>query len=180
MPNNEQDGHDLCSRELTIYQPASQLHPFLPATVKKSTCYSHSPSLFWLKGTKSGHCLPWLFSFEHQEFSDLISSSLYITSVKPLLVNWPYYKDDPVFLIFPQRHRPIMNILCFLLPQLKCPNPKVLFPLVFPGVSICPPLCLRQVRGKFCYGINQEVDSIAITQLTCSLPCPLSATAELC
>lgn len=42
---------------------------FLPATIRKLTCYSHSP-LLKLNETKFGHCPRWWFSFGHQEFSD--------------------------------------------------------------------------------------------------------------
>lgn len=73
---------------------------FLPATIRKLTCYSHSP-LLKLNETKFGHCPRWWFSFGHQEFSDWLSSSLHITPVKPPLVESTSWKVNPFFLTLP-------------------------------------------------------------------------------
>lgn len=88
---------------------------FLPATVRNFSCYSHSPRLLRLKGTKSGYCLRWWFSFGHQ-FSDFLSSSLRRTPVTPPLAELPSCKVHCASITFPKRHRPIMNILCHLPP----------------------------------------------------------------
>lgn len=154
-----------------LVAPARKKHyalpaSFLPATVRKFTCYSHSP-LLRLNGTKSGHCPPWLFSFGHQEFSDWLSSSLYITPVKPPLVELTSWKVNPVFHTLPKRHRPIMNILWHLPPFCSpIQNVPLWRPFPYSGFfleSVYSHLfASRKPEEKFCYGTNQEVASITI------------------
>lgn len=155
----------------------------LPVTVRIFTCYSHSPPLLRLNGTKSGHWPPWLFSFGHQKFWLTQLLSLHY-SVKPPLVEPTSCQVDPVFLTFPKRHRPIMNILWHL-PPVCFPIQSV--PLWSPFLhSSCswnqyiPNSVSKKSEEKFCYGINQEVASTGIVQLTLSPPCLRCATADLC
>lgn len=85
---------------------------FLPVTVRIFTCYFPSPPL---SGTKSGHWPPWFFSLVTRSFY-LLNSSLCITPAKSPLVEPTSCQIDPVFLTFPKRHRPIMNMLWHLPP----------------------------------------------------------------
>lgn len=134
----------------------------LPVTIRKFTCYSHSPSLLTLNGTKSGGSLLVLRNF------DLISSSIYITPVKPVIVETISCKVNPASSHSLRGAGPYCVIYLPFAPPSKVSHSKGPT-LVFPGISIYPPLRLENVRRKFCYGINQEVVSIAIAQLILNL-----------
>lgn len=150
-------GH-FCSGRMHYPLPAS----CLPVTIRKFTCYSHSPSLLTLNGTKSGCSLLVLRNF------DLISSSIYIIPVKPVIVEKISCKVNPASSHSLRGAGPYCAVCLPFAPSSKVAHSQGPA-LVFPGTGTYPPLCLENGRRKYCYGINHEVVSIAIAQLILDL-----------